>query len=172
MKRILTICFIAFGVFVFFISCQAHCEMREKAVVYLRVLDENGNALKDTYEKNLIVRHSDRDGYWRTSDDKNPKIVLNREDDLIFELGDVSLTYNDCTRLRNRDAFTDEEVREALNGAGIFTIKDKNNIYKTVANAMYSDYLVSVENLHSQDGFSIVRPAYIYHCEIKLKKKQ
>ena len=166
MKKLLNICLLIFCFFLFFNSCQARCEMLGKGVIYLRILDETGKALPDTYEQNLIVKES---VYDRSKD--NPPLVLNENDDLIFELGRVEVTYTDCKRLQKRDPFTDEEIKNALNGAGSFTIKDKSGKYKTVVDAKYSDYLVSIERPKEQETFIYFEPKHIYHCEIKLAKK-
>lgn len=170
MRRILAICFLVSSVFMFCSSCQARCEMRTEGEVYLHLLDENGNPLPDTYESNLIVRCSNRDEYQSSYDEKNPSRVLNEQDALIFKLGSVKVSYNDCKRLKNRDAFTEEELKNALNGAGVFDIKDKSDVYKTVAKAKYSDHLKTIEKIGSEDGVAL-NTKYIYHLEIKLEKK-
>ena len=169
MRRILAIWFVVNSVFIFFGSCRAKCEMFTGCKVYLHLLDENGNPLPDTYESNLIVRCSNRDEYQSSYDEKNPSRVLNEQDALIFKLGSVKVSYNDCKRLKNRDAFTEEELKNALNGAGVFDIKDKSDVYKTVAKAKYSDYLKTMEKIGAEDRVAL-NTKYIYHFEIKLEK--
>ena len=172
MKKIPCVFLLACSFFIFCSSCRAKCEMLTEGKVHLHVLDENGNPLPDTYETNLIVRHSNRDGYQGSSSDgKNPSPVLNEQDALIFQLGSVEVSYNDCKRLKNRDAFTEEELKNALNGAGVFDIKDKTDVYKTIAKAKYSDHLKTIEKLGSEDAVVALNAEYIYHLEIKLERK-
>lgn len=173
MRKILHICLLIFSTFIFFDACRAKCEMKGQGLVYLHVQDENEQPLAHNYEKNLIVRYSTRDGYGGGSSNKNPSLVLNEKDELIFKLGVVNVSYSDCKRLQKRDTFSDEEIRRALEGSGVFTIKDTTKTYKTIVDVKYSDCFVSLERMTLQSEDSVyLSPTHIYHCKIKLEKKK
>jgi len=171
MKNVLTSFAIVCCLLTFFNSCQARCEMLSRGVVYLKVLDENGIPLPDTYEENLILKNYNMDRHRQSvSKHHNPPLILNEKDELIFQLGTVTATYTDCKRLQKRDGFTDEEIVKALEGVGIFTIKDKSGKYKTVVDIKYTDCYVSLERIKSENTLSYIEPEHVYHCEIKLEK--
>lgn len=168
MKRLLPVSIII-ALSLLCLGCpNADCEVMGYGEVYLKVLDENGIPISDSEAKRFKVQHT-------YLDRGRQQTIINEKDELIFSLGTIKLEYNSCKRIRNKEGFTDAEIRDALTDGLYFSIKDLKDPpeYKTMQNISYKSCFVDFErtNIRPASYVATNNPTHIYHCEIRLVKK-
>lgn len=151
-----------------FVACRGMCEVKGEAVVYLTVLDENGVPLKDSDASFFEIRHKERNG----NVFEMKKLVLNENDDLIYDAGYFTISYNNCKRLKKQDEFTIAEIMAALEKEGVFSIKDVRNVpmYREIKDVSYTSVLDFCERTTASIPVWGHDPMYICHCKIQLEK--
>lgn len=145
------------------------CEVVGYGEVYLKVLDENGKPFSDSEAKRFKVQHNNLDL-------EKQHTIINEKDELIFSLGTIKLEYNSCKRIKKKEGFTDSEIRNALDDAFCFSIKDIKvpQEYKTIVNKSCNSCFVSFvrTNVHPASYVPNNKPTHIYYCEVRLTKKE
>ena len=144
------------------------CEVEGYGEVYLKILDENGNAFPDTEAERFRVTHTQL-GIGRQ------QTIINEKDELIFSLGTIKIKYNSCKRIKKKEGFTDNEIRDALSEDLYFSIKDTKEPqeYKTIENRSYKSCFIDFERTNIRPATYVSRdnPTHIYRCEVRLVKK-
>ena len=159
---------ISMSILLLFLACRARGEVKGEAHIYLTVLDENGSPLKDSDASYFFVSFKGENG----NVVEMKKLVLNENDDLIYNAGYFTISYNDYKRLKKKDEFSNDEVMKALKKRGCFSIKDKRNapIYKEEKDISYFAVLDSCERTTALIPSWGHDPMYICHCKIRLQK--
>ena len=168
MKRLLPV-FIIVVLSLLCLGCpNADCRVEGYGKIYLSVLKEDGSHFSyDDAERFIVVSG---DSY---SSGHPP--IINEKDELMFSLGTIRLEYNSCKRIKEKEGFTDSEIRNALDDSFCFSIKDLKvpQEYKTIVNKSCNSCFVKFErtNVHPATYVSENKPTHIYYCEIRLTKK-
>lgn len=169
MKRLLPVFIIIVLSFLCLGCPNVDCEVVGYGEVYLKVLDENGKPFSDSEAKRFKVQHNNLDL-------EKQHTIINEKDELIFSLGTIKLEYNSCKRIKKKEGFTDSEIRNALDDAFCFSIKDLKvpQEYKTIVNKSCNSCFVKFErtNVRPATYVSENKPTHIYYCEVRLTKKE
>ncbi|MGP1438727.1 MAG: hypothetical protein ACTTKH_06620 [Treponema sp.] len=134
-------------------------ESNKRAVVYLHVLNENGEVILDSQAKRFKIDYSGR------SRGDEVETVLNTEDHLIYKLSDFYVYFPG-------DVPTEADMKKALENDYYFALKDIKEPkaeYKTVIKTFKDTYKRYEKNPAPNTDYTWC--AYIYHCEVKLEKK-
>ncbi|MGP1438726.1 MAG: hypothetical protein ACTTKH_06615 [Treponema sp.] len=151
------------------LSClNGYCRIEGVGEVYLTLLKEDGTAFSDSEAKRFIVQSSNIYG-------RKARAIINENDKLIFSLGTIRMSYNNCKRLKNKEGFTDNEIISALTDDMYFSIKDikEPQEYKTVVNKSCKSCFIRFERTKKLPATYATtnEPNHIYYCEIKLETK-
>ena len=168
MKKFLPIFLVIFFSLFCFGCSNDGCRVEGYGKVYLSLLKEDGTPFSyDEAERFKVVSgNSYIDGH-------HP--IINEKDELIFSLGTIRLEYHNCKRLKNKEGFTDSEIRNALNDTFCFSIKDTKipQEYKTIVNKSCNSCFVKFERTNVRPASYIPnnKATHIYYCEVRLTKK-